>query len=241
VEATNSEAVKTVEVAEQALKESWWGKQTLSLYRISVLLKAADLMLLKRNYLSALMMFEAGKTMTEALADVDEAIDFINFYARHEISIQLSHDKFINRGVISVIAPWNFPLAIPCGMCVAPLAAGNAVILKPAEQTPLIAIELHKLLLDAGVPKDIFHLVLGDGEIVGAPLVSHDRTAGVVFTGSKNVGTWIYKHAAKNVINHYSQKMPSSSLIIVSLMKQFQEFFMRPLAILVKNALLPLE
>ncbi len=217
VEATNSEAVKTVEVAEQALKESWWGKQTLSLYRISVLLKAADLMLLKRNYLSALMMFEAGKTMTEALADVDEAIDFINFYARHEISIQLSHDKFINRGVISVIAPWNFPLAIPCGMCVAPLAAGNAVILKPAEQTPLIAIELHKLLLDAGVPKDIFHLVLGDGEIVGAPLVSHDRTAGVVFTGSKNVGTWIYKHAAKNVINHYSQQVPMQKKVITEM------------------------
>lgn len=217
VENSNSEAIKIVDEAEAALKESWWGKQSLALYRISVLLKAADMMLIRRNYLSALMMFEAGKTMTEALADVDEAIDFINFYARQEILLQFSREKLINRGVICVIAPWNFPLAIPCGMCVAPLAAGNAVILKPAEQTPLIAIELHKILIDAGVPKDIFHLIIGDGEVVGAPLVSHDRTAGIVFTGSKNVGTWIYKHAAKNMIYHYQHQIPMQKKVITEM------------------------
>lgn len=216
-ENTNAEAIKAVEEAEKALSESWWGKQSLTLYRVSVLLKAADLMLLRRNKLSALIMYEAGKTMTEALADVDEAIDFINFYARQEIALQLSNQKYTNRGVITVIAPWNFPLAIPCGMTVAPLIAGNAVVLKPAEQTPLIGIELYNLLIEAGVPKDILYLILGDGEVVGAPLVSHPRTAGIVFTGSKNVGTWIFKHAAKDVINHYYHQIPMQKKVITEM------------------------
>jgi RHH-type transcriptional regulator, proline utilization regulon repressor / proline dehydrogenase / delta 1-pyrroline-5-carboxylate dehydrogenase len=216
-ENTNAEAVKTVEEAESALLKSWWSKQSLALYRVSVLLKAADLMLLRRNKLAALIIYEAGKTMTEALADVDEAIDFINFYARQEINIQLGGQKYTNRGVITVIAPWNFPLAIPCGMAVAPLVAGNAVILKPAEQTPLIGIELHKLLLEAGVPADVLHLILGDGEVVGAPLVTHPKTAGIVFTGSKNVGTWIFKHAAKDTIQHYYHQIPMQKKVITEM------------------------
>ena len=214
---SNAEAIKTVEAAEEALLKSWWSKQSLTLYRVSVLLKAADLMLLRRNKLAALMIYEAGKTMTEALADVDEAIDFINFYARQEIQIQLSGQKYTNRGVMAVIAPWNFPLAIPCGMAVAPLAAGNAVILKPAEQTPLIGIELYNLLIESGVPEDILYLLLGDGEIVGAPLVTHEKTAGVVFTGSKNVGTWIYRHSAKETIQHYYHQIPMQKKVITEM------------------------
>lgn len=216
-EDSNADAIKAVEQAEKALSQSWWSKQSLALYRVSVLLKAADLMLMKRSKLSALIMYEAGKTMTEALADVDEAIDFINFYARQEIHLQLSEKKYTNRGVISVIAPWNFPLAIPCGMTVAPLVAGNAVILKPAEQTPLIGIELHKLLIEAGVPQDVFYLILGDGEVVGAPLVTHVRTAGVVFTGSKNVGTWIYRHSGKEILNHYFHQFPMQKKVITEM------------------------
>lgn len=216
-ENTNADAVKVVEEAEAALMKSWWSKQSLALYRVSVLLKAADLMLLRRNELATIMIYEAGKTMTEALADVDEAIDFINFYARQEINIQLESQKYTNRGVISVIAPWNFPLAIPCGMTVAPLLAGNAVILKPAEQTPLIGIELYKLLIEAGVPKDILYLILGDGEIVGAPLVTHPKTAGVVFTGSKGVGQWIYKHAGNEIINHYYHQIPMQKKIVTEM------------------------
>jgi RHH-type proline utilization regulon transcriptional repressor/proline dehydrogenase/delta 1-pyrroline-5-carboxylate dehydrogenase len=119
--------------------------------------------------------------------------------------------------VVAVIAPWNFPLAIPCGMAVAPLVAGNAVILKPAEQTPLIGIELYNLLIDAGVPKDILHLVLGDGEVVGAPLVTHAKTAAVVFTGSKNVGTWIYRHSGSEVIQHYYHQIPMQKKIITEM------------------------
>lgn len=212
---TVAEAVATVETLEKNLALSWWGKNPLA--RVSVMLKAADLMLLRRNELSALIIYEAGKTMTEALADVDEAIDFINYYARQEITIQVDSAKVNNRGVITVIAPWNFPLAIPCGMAVAPLVAGNAVILKPAEQTPLIGQELHKLLLEAGVPSEIFAIIQGDGEIVGAPLVTHHRTAGVVFTGSKGVGTWIFRNAGDKILNHYHNDAPLQKKVITEM------------------------
>lgn len=216
-ENTTADAVTAIEEAERGLVKSWWGKHSLALYRVSILLKAADMMLLRRNDLSALIVYESGKTMNEALADVDEAIDFINFYCRQEINLQLSGQKYTNRGVFSVICPWNFPLAIPCGMTVAPLVAGNAVVLKPAEQTPLIGIELYNLLVEAGVPKEIFHLILGDGEIVGAPLVTHQKSAGVVFTGSKNVGQWIYRHGAQELIQHYNHQIPMQKKIITEM------------------------
>jgi RHH-type proline utilization regulon transcriptional repressor/proline dehydrogenase/delta 1-pyrroline-5-carboxylate dehydrogenase len=212
---TVTDAVAKVELLEKALSESWWSKNTLS--RVSIMLRAADQMLLKRNELSSLIIYEAGKTMTEALADVDEAIDFINFYARQEINLQLSGVKLSNRGVISVIAPWNFPLAIPCGMAVAPLVAGNAVILKPAEQTPLIGKKLYELLINAGVPSEIFALIQGDGEIVGAPIVTHHRTAGVVFTGSKGVGQWIYKNAGDKLLPHYFHQYPMQKKVITEM------------------------
>jgi RHH-type proline utilization regulon transcriptional repressor/proline dehydrogenase/delta 1-pyrroline-5-carboxylate dehydrogenase len=214
---SKAEALALVDQMEAGLKSSWWGKPQNALARVSILLKAADLMLLRRNHLSTVMIYEAGKTMTEALADVDEAIDFINFYARQEIELQLSPEKITNRGVMAVIAPWNFPLAIPCGMTVAPLVAGNAVILKPAEQTPLIGRELYHLLLSAGVPKEIFSIIQGDGEIVGAPLVTHPRVAGIVFTGSKNVGQWIYREAGDKLIPHYQTSQLMQKKVITEM------------------------
>jgi RHH-type proline utilization regulon transcriptional repressor/proline dehydrogenase/delta 1-pyrroline-5-carboxylate dehydrogenase len=210
-----SDVVSRIESQEEALKTHWWSGDVLA--RVSVMLKAADLMLLRRSQLSALIMYEAGKTMTEALADVDEAIDFISFYSRQEIEIQVRGGDFSNRGVIGVIAPWNFPLAIPCGMAVAPLVAGNSVILKPAEQTPLIAVEFYRLMLDAGVPSEVFSLIQGDGEIVGAPMVTHHRVAGVVFTGSKSVGQWIYKNAADKLIPHYESHRLMQKKIITEM------------------------
>ncbi|MFA7614636.1 MAG: aldehyde dehydrogenase family protein, partial [Candidatus Caldatribacteriota bacterium] len=149
-----------------------------------------------------LMLYEAGKTRTEALADVDEAIDFINFYCRQEIQIQLREQKVTNRGIISVIAPWNFPLAIPCGMTVAPLVAGNIVILKPAEQTPLIGQKLYELLLEAGVPADALYLIQGDGAKMASGVVNHEDVAGIVFTGSKAVGQLLYRENASKLVKH---------------------------------------
>jgi RHH-type transcriptional regulator, proline utilization regulon repressor / proline dehydrogenase / delta 1-pyrroline-5-carboxylate dehydrogenase len=215
---TPEDAQMAPERALEGLKHSWWAQgPEMSFMRVAVMLRASDLMLLRRDKLAALIMYEAGKTMSEALADVDEAIDFINFYAREEIKLQHTGQELINRGVMAVIAPWNFPLAIACGMSVAPLLAGNAVILKPAEQTPLIAMEFYHLLLEAGVPREIFHLLLGEGEVVGAPLVKHPLVAGVVFTGSKTVGQWIYQEAQQQLVAHYQYPVMMQKKVITEM------------------------
>ncbi len=216
-ENTPEVTLKAMDALEEGLRKTSWGRKSAVLQRISIMLRASDLMLMRRNKLSALLMYEGGKTMTEALADVDEAIDFINFYAREELRLQTSEISFTNRGIFAVIAPWNFPLAIPCGMTVAALVAGNAVILKPAEQTPLIARELYNLLLEAGVPREVFTLILGDGEKVGAPLVTSQKVAGVVFTGSKTVGSWIYKTAAKEIVFHDHHKTLMQKKVITEM------------------------
>ena len=160
-------------------------------FRTAMLVKAAGLMLAKRNELSALIVYEAGKSVSEALADLDEAIDFLNFYARTEAYLQRNHNDLTSRGPTTVISPWNFPIAIPCGMVASALVAGNTVILKSAEQTPLITQLLVDILHDAGVPKDVLIHLPGNGETVGDFLVKDERISTIVFTGSKSVGTYI--------------------------------------------------
>ncbi|MFZ4714367.1 MAG: proline dehydrogenase family protein [Bacteriovoracaceae bacterium] len=176
-------------VVDQLSRPSLWKENAA--YRISVLLKTASMMLLARARLAHLIVYESGKTFAEALGDVDEAIDFLQFYAREELRIKdlgLTH-----RNLVAVIAPWNFPLAIPCGMVAGALVAGNHVILKSAEQTPLIAWELVKLFHQSGVPKDVLAHLPGPGETIGKFLVLHSQVEAVVFTGSRAVGEWIYK------------------------------------------------
>jgi len=178
--------------------------------RSAVLLQAADLMLAQRNELAAHIIFEAGKSVLEALGDVDEAIDFLTFYAREEQRLNKNNLSPGSRGVFAVIAPWNFPLAIPCGMTAAALVAGNSVILKSAEQTPLIAAKLVGLLHAAGVPEDVLLHIPGAGEIVGAALVEHQHIAGIVFTGSKDVGMRIAHKAGKRIVENklYGSQYP---------------------------------
>jgi RHH-type proline utilization regulon transcriptional repressor/proline dehydrogenase/delta 1-pyrroline-5-carboxylate dehydrogenase len=161
-------------------------------FRIKCMLTFAHLLKSKREELSALIVFESGKTITEAIADVDEAIDFVNFYLTEFIQLYEQYPQIRAKGVIGVIAPWNFPLAIPCGMTVSALMSGNAVILKPAEQSPIIAIEMVKLMIESGIPHEIIQIVLGDVE-VGQCITSHELINGVLFTGSKTVGTLIYR------------------------------------------------
>lgn len=185
--------------------------------RISILLKAANIMLLKRNDLAALIIYESGKTLTEALADVDEAIDFINFYCREESTLMNGERELMARGPMAVIAPWNFPLAIPCGMTVASLIAGNPTILKSAEQTPLIAQELVDILHLAGVPeKSLIHLP-GWGEEVGEALVKSPLISGIVFTGSKAVGLHILKQKGKQVYKHPLDKIDRPAKVITEM------------------------
>lgn len=201
----------TPELTHQALmavsKEAKRWKEVSVETRCDILRKAADLMDKQRHRLSAIIVLEAGKPWKEADADVVEAIDFCNYYAERMQTLSLvqktddimGEDNFYfyqPRGVAVVIAPWNFPLAIACGMFVAALVAGNTAILKPAEQTSLIASELIKLLLQAGLPGFAFAFLPGVGEDIGPMLVDSPLVDVICFTGSKAVGLDIMKRAA---------------------------------------------
>ncbi len=147
--------------------------------RADVLRKAAVLFEAHADELMALACFEAGKTWPDALGELREAVDFIRYYAA-----EIEGLTGAARGVFTCIAPWNFPLAIFTGQVVAALAAGNAVLAKPAEATPLIAHRAVELLHKAGVPRAALQLLPGRGAIVGQALVSDARVSGVCFTGS---------------------------------------------------------
>jgi RHH-type proline utilization regulon transcriptional repressor/proline dehydrogenase/delta 1-pyrroline-5-carboxylate dehydrogenase len=188
--ASVEDAKTAIETIDESFNEGSWANSKWP-YRTAVLVKAASLMLAERNELSALIVYEAGKSVAEALADVDEAIDFLNFYARTEAYLQRNLTELTSRGPALVISPWNFPLAIPCGMVVSALVAGNTVILKSAEQTPLITQKLVELLHASGIPQNVLIHLPGVGETVGDFLVRDARVSTIVFTGSKPVGTHI--------------------------------------------------
>ncbi len=147
--------------------------------RAYTLRKAATLLEERGEEFMALAVAEAGKTWPDAIAEIREAVDFLRYYADECETLDGAP-----LGVVACISPWNFPLAIFLGQVSAALAAGNCVVAKPAEQTPLIAFEAIRLLHDAGIPAGALHFVPGDGPTVGAPLVSNDHVNGVVFTGS---------------------------------------------------------
>jgi RHH-type transcriptional regulator, proline utilization regulon repressor / proline dehydrogenase / delta 1-pyrroline-5-carboxylate dehydrogenase len=176
--------------------------------RAEILDRAADLLEERRGFFMALMAKEAGKTMPDALGEVREAADFCSYYAalcrKHFCAPETlsgptgesNELSLTGRGVFAAISPWNFPLAIFLGQIAAAFAAGNAVVAKPAEQTPIIAFEAVKLLLDAGMPKEAIALVPGSGETIGARLVADPRIAGVVFTGGTNTAQAINRALA---------------------------------------------
>ena len=161
-----------------------------------------------RLRLAAMEVHEEGKPWREADADVAEAVDFCRYYARQAL-IELSPRtqghlagennalSYEGRGLCAVIAPWNFPLAILCGMAAAALVAGNAVLLKPAEQATAIARAFHRHALAAGIPAAIFPFLPGPGEIVGDALVRHPDVVQIAFTGSRDVGLAILRTAAE--------------------------------------------
>ena len=176
--------------------------------RAAVLFRAADLMRRRRDELAALCVLEAGKPLAEADADVCEAIDFCEYYGRHAIELgagarllqppgEANEYRYQPRGVGVVIAPWNFPLAIPTGMVTAALVTGNTVVFKPAEQTPGIASRLVEILFEAGLPTGALAFLPGIGEEIGPALVEHPEVAFVTFTGSKAVGLDIIRRVAE--------------------------------------------
>ncbi len=147
--------------------------------RAQVLLRAADLYEAHFGEFFAILAREAGKTPLDAIGELREAVDFLRYYATEAGKL-----KTPARGVFTCISPWNFPLAIFTGQIAGALAAGNGVLAKPAEQTPLIAHLATRLLHEAGVPREVLQLLPGDGATVGAALTSDPRVAGVAFTGS---------------------------------------------------------
>jgi RHH-type transcriptional regulator, proline utilization regulon repressor / proline dehydrogenase / delta 1-pyrroline-5-carboxylate dehydrogenase len=199
-----AEAHEALDVAARAWPD--W-RDTTWRDRAAVLFRAAALMRERRADLAALEVFEAGKPVPEADADVCEAIDFCEYYGREALRLssggpvgqapgEANAYRYEPRGIGVVISPWNFPLAIPTGMVTAALVTGNAVLLKPAEQTPGIALRLVQILHDAGAPPGVLAFLPGVGEEVGAHLVADPGVSFVAFTGSKAVGLEIVREAA---------------------------------------------
>jgi RHH-type proline utilization regulon transcriptional repressor/proline dehydrogenase/delta 1-pyrroline-5-carboxylate dehydrogenase len=206
---TVEEATRALGRAEEALP-AWRDFDPVE--RAEVLVKAANAMRRFRDDLAAEIVAEAGKPWREADADVCEAIDFCDYYARlapglfsrHRVGRfigELDETLYQPRGVCVVISPWNFPLAICAGMTAAAIVTGNTVLVKPAEQSPRIAHRLtdmlREALLQADAPQDALQIVPGPGETVGAALVRDPRTAIIAFTGSKAVGLNIIRAAAE--------------------------------------------
>ena len=162
--------------------------------RAAMLDRAADLYEAHAVEFFALATREAGKTLADGVAEVREAVDFLRYYAAEAGKAEAGTEA---RGVIACISPWNFPLAIFTGQIAAALVTGNAVVAKPAEQTPLIAARAVALLREAGIPEDVIQLLPGDGPSVGAPLTADPRMAGVCFTGSTDVAKLIERQLAE--------------------------------------------
>jgi RHH-type proline utilization regulon transcriptional repressor/proline dehydrogenase/delta 1-pyrroline-5-carboxylate dehydrogenase len=205
---TGSASVEDVDGAVQAADQAWPAWRDLGASaRADLLGRVANLMRESRPELAAWMVYEAGKPWREADADVAEAIDFLEYYRRQAVDLleprrlgrlpgEVNHYLREPRGVVGVIAPWNFPLAILTGMTAAALATGNTVVMKPAEQTPVIAAKLMELFEAAGLPPGVVSYVPGLGEIAGDRLVKHPTVRFIAFTGSLDVGSRIYAAAA---------------------------------------------
>ena len=205
VEATADDVEQALKLA-QGAAAGW--NETPAEARALCLDRAADAIEANAAELMALCVREAGKTLPDAVAELREAVDFCRYYAaRARIEFaqpttlrgptgETNQISLHGRGVFACISPWNFPLAIFMGQVTAALAAGNAVIAKPAEQTPLIAARAVALLHAAGVPADVLHLLPGDGAAIGGALTRDGRVGGVAFTGSTETARLINRALA---------------------------------------------
>jgi RHH-type proline utilization regulon transcriptional repressor/proline dehydrogenase/delta 1-pyrroline-5-carboxylate dehydrogenase len=192
IEATPDE----VEAAVAGAAASGW-RDVPAGERAAVLLRAADAMEAAMPELLGLIIREAGKSLANAVAEVREAVDFLRYYAV-QVRDGFDNATHVPLGAVVCISPWNFPLAIFTGQVAAALAAGNGVLAKPAEETPLIAAQAVAILHGAGVPVDALHLLPGEGE-VGAGLVADGRVRAVLFTGSTEVARLIQRELARRL------------------------------------------
>jgi RHH-type proline utilization regulon transcriptional repressor/proline dehydrogenase/delta 1-pyrroline-5-carboxylate dehydrogenase len=207
-EATDADPAGAARALEHAVRVQPDWDATPAEARAAMLERAADRLEQQRARFIALCVREAGKTLPNAAAEVREAVDYLRYYAqcaRTQLGApqrlpgptgEADELRLRGRGAFACISPWNFPLAIFAGQIAAALAAGNTVLAKPAEQTPLIAAQAVRLLHEAGIPPEVLHLLPGPGEIVGQALVADPRLAGVAFTGSTDTARAIHRALA---------------------------------------------
>ena len=204
-EAGIPEAERAVAAARAAF-EKW--RRTSFEERCQLLERAAQILERRRFELAALEVFEVGKPWAQADGDIAEAIDFCTFYARQmrlkgrprltqNVPGEESYQHYWPRGVALVIAPWNFPMAILCGMVSAALVTGNTVIMKPSEQSVIIGAMLMEIYEEAGVAPGVLNFLNGKGSVIGAHMVDHKDVDLIAFTGSREVGLWIWETAGK--------------------------------------------
>ncbi len=191
----NAADIETALAAAAACAGDWQSVPPSS--RAAALMRASELFETHRHELMALAIREAGKSLPNAIAEVREAVDFLRYYAQQARDTSMAPAL----GPVLCISPWNFPLAIFTGEISAALAAGNVVLAKPAEQTPLIACRAVELLHQAGVPRSALQLLPGRGDIVGAQLTTDVRVRGVIFTGSTAVAQSINRILAQRAAN----------------------------------------
>ncbi|EPT1733693.1 trifunctional transcriptional regulator/proline dehydrogenase/L-glutamate gamma-semialdehyde dehydrogenase [Providencia stuartii] len=191
-EATLEEAEHALNIANDA-GAIWFA--TPPSERAAILLRAADIMEQQLQPLLDVLVREAGKTYANAIAEVREAVDFLNYYAT-QVRDDFDNNTHRPLGPVVCISPWNFPLAIFTGQIAAALAAGNTVLAKPAEQTPLIGSIAVSMLHQAGIPREVLQFLPGKGETIGAKLVGDARVRGVMFTGSTEVAGLLQRNIA---------------------------------------------
>jgi len=213
-QADKKEITDTINAAQKAF-QTW--RDTQPHKRAAYLVKAAQIARNRIYELSAWQVLEAGKQWNQAYNDVVEAIDFLQYYARE--MVRLSKPQYMGRvpgevneyfyqpkGIAVVIAPWNFPLAISCGMCAAALVTGNCVLYKPSNQTPVVGHTLLQILQQAQLPPGVFNYVPGAGSDIGDFLIDHSQVNLVAFTGSMEVGLRIIERAGRISENQQSVK-----------------------------------
>ena len=197
------EAERAVKAARAAFRR--WSRTPFE-ERARLVERAAEILERRRFELSALEVFEVAKAWSEADADIREAIDFCRFYAQQmrrlgrpkltqQVPGEESYHHYWPRGVAFVVAPWNFPIAILCGMTSAALVTGNAVIMKPSEQSIICGAMLMQVFEEAGVPPGVLNFLSGHGSVIGAHLVDHKDVDLIAFTGSREVGLKIWESA----------------------------------------------
>jgi 1-pyrroline-5-carboxylate dehydrogenase len=196
---------KAIDAATEAFK-TW--RSVPAQERAEYLFKAAQIVRDRKHYFSAWMIFETGKTWAEADGDTAEAIDFLEFYGREmlrwagdqpitKLEGEDNRFEYVPLGVGAIIPPWNFPLAIMCGMTTSAVVCGNTTVLKPSPDAPTVAYKFIEVLEEINLPKGVVNFLAGSGAAVGEHLVQSPKTRFISFTGSKTVGLHIYEEASK--------------------------------------------